>query len=229
MKGCLHGLDSSNGFKQLGDSWHVLYDERHARYRLVTSRVGQEQGIVQCDFVLRAPVLQVTSSLLFRILKQTKKRCTRFRLTAVYAIILGFIATVYAYLGTGPNWREIQMHSEVCQANWWQNLLYINNFFYSFDTMMVLLKKSIRRAHFWRFFSNVTVYGRDLVLGGWHATIHRHSTFDIPTVEVAKSWRHVDSRPFCRINISYNCRVHPLGHTTNSSINNASVLAWLTN
>lgn len=50
------------------------------------------------------------------------------RLTPVYAVILGFIATLLAYLGAGPYWQNIQDLSMVCRYNWWNNLLYINNY-----------------------------------------------------------------------------------------------------
>ena len=50
------------------------------------------------------------------------------RLTPVYAVILGFIATLLAYLGSGPNWQNVRNHSLVCRSRWWTNLLYINNF-----------------------------------------------------------------------------------------------------
>lgn len=50
------------------------------------------------------------------------------RLTIVYAFILGFIATLWVYLGTGPNWQNVRYQSENCRWNWWTNLLYINNY-----------------------------------------------------------------------------------------------------
>jgi len=49
------------------------------------------------------------------------------RLTPVYAIILGFIATLLVYIGSGPAWSTVVQESEQCRQHWWNNLLYINN------------------------------------------------------------------------------------------------------
>ncbi len=51
-----------------------------------------------------------------------------FRLTPVYAVILGFIATLMIYTTTGPNWETQRILSTACRYNWWNNLLYINNY-----------------------------------------------------------------------------------------------------
>ncbi|XP_057365085.1 nose resistant to fluoxetine protein 6-like [Daphnia carinata] len=51
------------------------------------------------------------------------------RLTPVYAIVLGFIATLIVYTGTGPNWYNVQLSAYGCRINWWWHLLYINNLF----------------------------------------------------------------------------------------------------
>jgi hypothetical protein len=55
------------------------------------------------------------------------------RLTPVYAVILGFIATLLAYLGSGPNWQNVRILSVACRWNWWTNLLYINNYVRTFE------------------------------------------------------------------------------------------------
>jgi hypothetical protein len=47
-----------------------------------------------------------------------------FRLTPVYAIVLGFIATLIVYMGTGPNWYNIETSAYGCRINWWWHLLY---------------------------------------------------------------------------------------------------------
>ncbi|XP_046748057.1 nose resistant to fluoxetine protein 6-like [Diprion similis] len=50
------------------------------------------------------------------------------RLTPVYAIVIGFYATIYNKIGSGPEWDVvITPNKEYCQANWWTNLLYVNN------------------------------------------------------------------------------------------------------
>ena len=50
------------------------------------------------------------------------------RLTPVYAVILGFIATLLAYGGASPNWQNVRYASEGCRWNWWSHLLYVNNY-----------------------------------------------------------------------------------------------------
>lgn len=50
-----------------------------------------------------------------------------FRLTPMYMVLLGFSATVYLYLGSGPYWPNGD-YDIACKKVWWRNLLYINNF-----------------------------------------------------------------------------------------------------
>ncbi|XP_015522578.2 nose resistant to fluoxetine protein 6 isoform X1 [Neodiprion lecontei] len=50
------------------------------------------------------------------------------RLTPVYAMVIGFYSTIYNKFGSGPEWDVvITAAKESCQANWWANLLYVNN------------------------------------------------------------------------------------------------------
>ncbi|GFY77750.1 nose resistant to fluoxetine protein 6 [Trichonephila inaurata madagascariensis] len=49
------------------------------------------------------------------------------RLTPVYMIVMGFYTTLYAHLSSGPLWIYADTDPN-CQASWWYNLLYINNF-----------------------------------------------------------------------------------------------------
>ncbi|GFR32796.1 nose resistant to fluoxetine protein 6 [Trichonephila clavata] len=49
------------------------------------------------------------------------------RLTPVYMIVIGFYTTLYAHLSSGPLWIYADTDPN-CQASWWYNLLYINNF-----------------------------------------------------------------------------------------------------
>ncbi|CAG7825200.1 unnamed protein product, partial [Allacma fusca] len=46
------------------------------------------------------------------------------RLTPVYAILLGLLATLLPYTGSGPMWTAIEQLSERCHRYWWQNFLY---------------------------------------------------------------------------------------------------------
>ncbi|XP_037078000.1 nose resistant to fluoxetine protein 6-like [Pollicipes pollicipes] len=50
------------------------------------------------------------------------------RLTPVMMMIIGFIATLYVYLGSGPMWGYAGLGTpKDCQDYWWWNLLYISN------------------------------------------------------------------------------------------------------
>ena len=42
----------------------------------------------------------------------------------MYAIALGFIATLIVYVGTGPNWYNVEASAYGCRVNWWWHLLY---------------------------------------------------------------------------------------------------------
>ncbi|CAB3360039.1 Hypothetical predicted protein [Cloeon dipterum] len=51
------------------------------------------------------------------------------RLTPVYAMVVGFYATIYPKLGDGPMWdQKVGLERDRCRDNWWANLLYINNY-----------------------------------------------------------------------------------------------------
>ncbi|XP_018793001.1 PREDICTED: nose resistant to fluoxetine protein 6-like [Bactrocera latifrons] len=52
------------------------------------------------------------------------------RLTPAYMAIIGFYMTWFPSIGSGPLWRErIVREQERCQASWWLNILYVNNYF----------------------------------------------------------------------------------------------------
>ncbi|XP_053948388.1 nose resistant to fluoxetine protein 6-like [Anastrepha ludens] len=52
------------------------------------------------------------------------------RLTPAYMAIIGFYMTWFPSIGSGPLWRErITREQERCQASWWLNILYVNNYF----------------------------------------------------------------------------------------------------
>ena len=52
------------------------------------------------------------------------------RLTAVYAVLMWFVATVYPRIGSGPLWGFVaQADAEGCQDRWWHHILYVQNFF----------------------------------------------------------------------------------------------------
>ncbi|XP_043270688.1 nose resistant to fluoxetine protein 6-like [Venturia canescens] len=51
------------------------------------------------------------------------------RLTPAYAVIIGFYATLFYKMGSGPYWDTwIDSNRNFCRENWWTNLLYVNNY-----------------------------------------------------------------------------------------------------
>ena len=52
------------------------------------------------------------------------------RLTPAYLAMIGLYATWFIRLGDGPLWKHrISLEQERCQASWWKNILYINNYY----------------------------------------------------------------------------------------------------
>ncbi|GBM80809.1 Nose resistant to fluoxetine protein 6 [Araneus ventricosus] len=49
------------------------------------------------------------------------------RLTPVYLVVMLLVTFIKPFLGSGPLWPDSDI-DENCKANWWWNLLYINNF-----------------------------------------------------------------------------------------------------
>ncbi|KAJ8894636.1 hypothetical protein PR048_007300 [Dryococelus australis] len=51
------------------------------------------------------------------------------RLTPAYAAMIAVFATVYVYLGNGPEWYNgVEYQSRLCRQNWMWNVLYVNNY-----------------------------------------------------------------------------------------------------
>ncbi|XP_059352860.1 nose resistant to fluoxetine protein 6-like isoform X2 [Daphnia carinata] len=137
-----------NGMRVLSTTWIVLY---HSYYQAIINPMynpltflkdalewqlhGVLNATIAVDTFFLMSGLLVTYSLM-RELDRNKGRFNiglfylhRFlRLTPVYAIILGFIATLLVYLGSGPNWENVRYLSLACRWNWWNNLLYVNNY-----------------------------------------------------------------------------------------------------
>ena len=42
-------------------------------------------------------------------------------------ILIGVLTALFAYFGDGPQWPYVSPGYEQCKANWWANLLYLNN------------------------------------------------------------------------------------------------------
>ncbi|XP_077288844.1 uncharacterized protein LOC143913112 [Arctopsyche grandis] len=51
------------------------------------------------------------------------------QLTPVYAVVLGFLCTLYDYMGSGPLWQDnIVIEADACRQLWWTHFIYINNY-----------------------------------------------------------------------------------------------------
>ncbi|XP_043218920.1 nose resistant to fluoxetine protein 6-like [Amphibalanus amphitrite] len=51
------------------------------------------------------------------------------RLTPPLAIMIAVTATIFVYFGNGPLWaRTAELQQDLCQTDWWRNLLYIQNY-----------------------------------------------------------------------------------------------------
>lgn len=63
-------------------------------------------------------------------LMTNKTKCLQPRLTPAYFAMIGLYATWFIRLGEGPLWKyRISLEQERCQASWWKNILYINNYY----------------------------------------------------------------------------------------------------
>ena len=54
-------------------------------------------------------------------------------LTPVYMILIGFLVSLFVYIGDGPLWPYMDhghMVYDTCKDHWWTNLLYVNNIVY---------------------------------------------------------------------------------------------------
>lgn len=56
-----------------------------------------------------------------------------FRLTIVYGLVIVFFIQLLPYMGYGPMWSTVDNYAADCGEYWWTNLLYINNFYPSFN------------------------------------------------------------------------------------------------
>nr|CAH0109554.1 unnamed protein product [Daphnia galeata] len=140
--GCIHGL------RFISTCWVVL---AHS-FQLVARRIMNKNALKE-DFqtfgmqtignsTVSVDTFFLMSGLLasFLLLRELDRNKGKFnvglyylhrylRLTIVYAFILGFIATLIVYVGTGPNWYTVNLFSNNCRNAWWRQFLYINNLF----------------------------------------------------------------------------------------------------
>lgn len=137
-----------NGMRVLSTTWIVLY---HTYYQAIVNPMynpltflkdaleWQLHGVLNATIAVDTFFLMSGLLVTYSLMRELDRNNGRFnigffylhrflRLTPVYAIILGFIATLLAYLGSGPNWQNVRYLSLACRWNWWNNLLYVNNY-----------------------------------------------------------------------------------------------------
>jgi hypothetical protein len=131
------------------------------------------------------------------------------RLTIVYAFILGFIATLIVYVGTGPNWYSVNLFSNNCRNAWWRQFLYSqlksivfkkSDSSHLTEFSILFLSKQFVSSRCWLcgkknhtaniYFINwnnifltvsccIVLHGPDLVPGGRHATLCRFTSLHL--------------------------------------------------
>ncbi|KAK4008049.1 hypothetical protein OUZ56_013206 [Daphnia magna] len=71
------------------------------------------------------------------------------RLTPVYASVQLFLATLWSYVGTGPDWNYVQQMSKSVRQNLWAHMLYINNYVAVIDQQSSLSNPSTGMIEAW--------------------------------------------------------------------------------
>ena len=87
------------------------------------------------------------------------------RLTPVYAVILGFMATLMIYTTTGPNWDRMVYFKTACRYNWWNNLLYVNNYVQTYPREVMIEFIIVGHTTMIYYEPFMIVHGRNLVFG----------------------------------------------------------------
>jgi len=82
------------------------------------------QDKLQCRFVLLASLSKVRKLIKNLNIKKFSFVKQFIRLTPVYVIVLGLVATLILYVCTGPNWFIAVSSSNYCQVSWWKHFLY---------------------------------------------------------------------------------------------------------
>ncbi|CAL8129603.1 unnamed protein product [Orchesella dallaii] len=140
--GCLHGI------RFLSTSWVVLAHTYYAitflpQWNMVDVKQVYENWPVMTviNSTFAVDTFFVLSGMLvcynlFKMFDKTKGKLNvpmfyvhrYLRLTPTYAILVGIMATIIPYLGNGPYWAVMTRWGNICENNWWTNLLYVNNF-----------------------------------------------------------------------------------------------------
>ncbi|CAG7725079.1 unnamed protein product [Allacma fusca] len=140
--GCLHGLRFlSICWVVLGHTFLMyslqytwnLVDMKHMYRDWSMSSIFNGLFAVDTFFTLSGALIA------YHLLRELDKRNGKFnyvmfavhrflRLTPTYIILLGIMATLLPYMGSGPGWFVIEAESKNCESYWWHNILYLNNF-----------------------------------------------------------------------------------------------------
>ncbi|XP_076436138.1 O-acyltransferase like protein-like [Babylonia areolata] len=83
-------------------------------------------GLLVCFLSLREMTIDRTGIHLLRFYARRL-----WRVVAVYMVVMAVVMHVLPYVGEGPLWSESSVLTEHCAANWWSNLLFVNNLVHS--------------------------------------------------------------------------------------------------
>ena len=91
-------------------------------------------GLLVAYLTLQEMSFRAASGLKWRVFPFVSYYVYRyFRLTIVYGFVVLFFIQLLPYLGYGPVWSVVDNYAADCGEYWWTNLLYINNFYPSFN------------------------------------------------------------------------------------------------
>ncbi|XP_055637440.1 nose resistant to fluoxetine protein 6-like isoform X2 [Toxorhynchites rutilus septentrionalis] len=141
--GCINGIKAVAMFFILGGH-ALLFMAGGAAYN--PGFHGEQAKLLRNAFLLNSPLLVDTFLLLSGfllarlLLIELDKRRGRvnfaalyvfryIRLTPAYVAVMALYATWLPQLGSGPLWNQrMLLEQSRCQASWWRNVLYINNY-----------------------------------------------------------------------------------------------------
>ena len=91
-------------------------------------------GLLVSYLTLQEMSFRAAKGLVWRVFPFVSYYVYRYlRLTIVYGLVLVFFIQILPYLGYGPVWSTVDNYADDCGEYWWTNLLYINNFYPSFN------------------------------------------------------------------------------------------------
>lgn len=133
-------LERADGGQRSCRCGHVLFNRRNARGLLPPAPAGQEQRPFESLHVLLSSIHEVGWQSDIRIMHFFLISVCHLRLTPVYAAVLGFAATLWTRLGSGPDWAYVHYVSETCREKWWIHMLYLNNYVIQSSTSMIVIE-----------------------------------------------------------------------------------------